>query len=145
MTNKVLPFRTNSAPDKIIQLDRAPMTATTQRVLNFIRDYINANGYPPSYREIASANYMTVSNVPRYLAHLESRGYITRGTNQPRSIRLCEPLAGYEAALWTALADLVKGARDLTGSDTAKRIQANRALERAARLLELRDEFRPVA
>lgn len=143
---KIIQFPTSSStPAKIIPFAAPALTPTAQAILDYLRNYIAANGISPSYREVASGCYTSASNVQRHIATLAAAGYITYEPKTPRSIRLCEAVDGYEGALWVALADVVKSARDLHSSDQQRRLKATRALNRAARLLELREDFGPAA
>ncbi len=75
-------------------------------ILKYIEDCID-DGLPPSVREICSdLGIKSTSTVHKYLRELEDKGYISRGENLNRSIRLCEtkvsaarvPLVGTVAA-----------------------------------------------
>jgi repressor LexA len=49
-----------------------------QKILIFIQDFLNANGYPPSVREIGKAvGLSSTASVARHLKVLEEKGYIT--------------------------------------------------------------------
>jgi len=55
----------------------------------FLSDYINANGYPPTVREIGEAlDIPSTSLVSYYLKGLEERGLIDRESSISRGIRL---------------------------------------------------------
>ena len=55
----------------------------------FLGDYISANGYPPTVREIGEAlNIPSTSLVSYYLKGLEERGLIARESSISRGIRL---------------------------------------------------------
>ncbi len=60
-----------------------------KEMLAFIEDFINNNGYPPTYEEIrVGLNISTKSLVNYHLAALEKAGFLTRSPNTPRGIRL---------------------------------------------------------
>ncbi len=60
-----------------------------KEMLAFIEDFINHNGYPPTYEEIrVGLNISTKSLVNYHLAALENAGLLTRSPNTPRGIRL---------------------------------------------------------
>lgn len=63
----------------------------TIAVLDFTRRFIASHKYAPSLREIAPAVYCSPTSVNRHLDLLMAAGYITRDTNVPRSIVLCQP------------------------------------------------------
>lgn len=59
------------------------------KMLAFLGDYINANGYPPTVREIGEAlGIPSTSLVSYYLKGLEERGLIARESSISRGIRL---------------------------------------------------------
>ncbi len=63
------------------------LTARHQRVLNFIKEYLEKHGYPPSIREIGEATGISsTSVVTYYLKQLEALGLIRRGQNVSRAI-----------------------------------------------------------
>ncbi len=63
-----------------------------QCVLDFVEDYLNDNGFPPSVREICSAiGIKSTASCQYYLKKLEQRGDIKRGPeNKKRSISLTD-------------------------------------------------------
>jgi repressor LexA len=66
---------------------RKGLTARHQRVLNFIQEYLEKNGYPPSIREIGEATGISsTSVVTYYLKQLEELGLIRREQNVSRAI-----------------------------------------------------------
>jgi repressor LexA len=75
------------------------------RILEFIEEFLEENGYPPTYEEIRVALGMsTKSLVNHHLDALEGAGYLARAPNTPRGIRLSRsktfrvPKLGYIAA-----------------------------------------------
>ena len=65
------------------------LTKKQKDVLNFIRDFVDDNGYPPSVREICiGIGVKSTSTVHGYLTRLERNGYITRESTRTRSIVL---------------------------------------------------------
>lgn len=61
-------------------------------ILAFIEEFLEENGYPPTYEEIrASLGFSTKSLVNHHLEVLEATGYLSRVPNTPRSIRLMQP------------------------------------------------------
>jgi repressor LexA len=63
---------------------------TRQRqVLDFIYEFVEENGYPPTHEEIQlEVGLSSKSHVHFYLKALEREGYIERAPNIPRGIRL---------------------------------------------------------
>ncbi|MBK7104021.1 MAG: transcriptional repressor LexA [Ignavibacteriae bacterium] len=67
------------------------MTERQNNILNFIKDFVDTNGFPPSYREIGSHfNISSTFGVKRHLDALVKKGYLNVFTNSNRSINLTE-------------------------------------------------------
>lgn len=67
------------------------MTKRQQAILQFVMDYVQREGYPPSIREIGS--HFTIGSLRGVTVHLdalEKKGYIER-SNTPRSIKVTHP------------------------------------------------------
>jgi repressor LexA len=65
------------------------VTARQQRILGFIRETVNARGYPPTVREIGEAVGLTSSSsVHAQLANLERQGLLRRDPSKPRAMEL---------------------------------------------------------
>ncbi|WP_405102021.1 transcriptional repressor LexA [Oceanobacillus sp. FSL H7-0719] len=63
-----------------------------QMILDFIKDEVNAKGYPPSVREIAVAvGLASSSTVHGHLERLEAKGFIRRDPTKPRAIEILDP------------------------------------------------------
>jgi len=66
-----------------------PLTRKQKDILEFIRHFIEDNGYAPSYREIA--HYFELSStgtVAEYISILEEKGYLTKDAMEARAIQL---------------------------------------------------------
>jgi repressor LexA len=66
-----------------------PLTRKQKDILEFIRNFIDDNGYAPSYREIA--HYFELSStgtVAEYINILEEKGYLTKDAMEARAIQL---------------------------------------------------------
>ena len=58
-------------------------------ILKFIEKQINANGYPPSVREIGKAvDLKSTATVHGYIASLEEKGYIKKESQKGRTLKL---------------------------------------------------------
>lgn len=64
------------------------MNQQTWRVLLAIEQFIEQNGYPPSYAEIADLADMPISTAGEHVRRLASAGIITRRPRSPRSIKI---------------------------------------------------------
>lgn len=70
----------------------ASLTNRQRRVLDVIRDSVDARGYPPSLREIGDAVGLTSpSSVAHQLKMLERKGYLRRDPHRPRAIEVVTP------------------------------------------------------
>ncbi|WP_229069306.1 transcriptional repressor LexA [Actinoplanes sp. DH11] len=68
------------------------LTARQRRILEFIRDWVERYGYPPSVREIGEAvGLVSPSSVAYQLKALESKGYLRRDPNRPRAVDVRVP------------------------------------------------------
>ena len=69
------------------------LTRRQQEVLDFIFEFVEGNGYPPTHEEIQfEVGLSSKSHVHFYLKALEREGYIERTPNIPRGIRLTNKL-----------------------------------------------------
>ena len=67
------------------------LTDKQTEILEFIREKILANGYPPSVREICQAvGLRSTSSVHSHLSQLEEKGYIRRDPTKPRAIDIID-------------------------------------------------------
>ena len=68
------------------------LTPRQQLLLKLIRDAVEANGYPPSMRELAErAGLASTSSVAYQLKVLEKAGFIRRNPNRPRAMVVTLP------------------------------------------------------
>lgn len=67
------------------------MTDRQKEILKFIKEFIEQNGYPPSYREIGSHfRISSTFGVKRHIDALIKKGYLNVDSNSNRSITLTE-------------------------------------------------------
>jgi repressor LexA len=65
------------------------ISARQQKILEFLNEYIEDNGYPPSIREIGAAADISSTSVVSYnLRRLEEKGYISRDKEVSRGLKL---------------------------------------------------------
>jgi repressor LexA len=66
-----------------------PLTKRQKEILDYIESFIDAQGYAPSFEEIAeSFGYSSLATVHEHLSNLERKGYIRKSYNESRSIEL---------------------------------------------------------
>jgi repressor LexA len=67
------------------------LTPRQKEVLDFIAEFVNQNGYCPSYEEIARGlGLASLATVHKHISALEARGYLIRTFNQSRSLELSQ-------------------------------------------------------
>ena len=96
------------------------LNQTQKLILDFIKNYIDDRGFPPSIREICkAAGFSSPRAGQKYLESLEEKGYIQR-ENKPRGIKIMGaaklksvllPFFGYVAA--GAPIEVVEDAEDI--------------------------------
>src|ERR1700733_14999102 len=65
------------------------LTKRQKDVLDFIADFVEENGYSPSYEELAHGlKLASLATVHKHIQALESRNYLRRLFNQSRSIEV---------------------------------------------------------
>ena len=65
------------------------LTSRQSEILNFIKKYVVANGYPPTVREICKAlNLSSPATIHSHLHNLELKGYIKKDNQKNRAIEL---------------------------------------------------------
>jgi repressor LexA len=70
------------------------LTERQQQIWNFLVEYVDRHGYPPTVREIGSAVGLTSSStVHAHLANLEKIGLLRRDPTKPRAIELLKDQA----------------------------------------------------
>jgi len=66
-----------------------PLTKRQRQILDYLHEYQGANGYAPSFEEIAAQfNYNSLATVHEHLTNLERKGYIKRSYNESRAIEI---------------------------------------------------------
>jgi repressor LexA len=66
-----------------------PLTKRQREILTYLNSYSEANGYAPSFEEIAEQfGYNSLATVHEHLSNLERKGYIKRGYNESRAIEI---------------------------------------------------------
>src|SRR5258708_2355690 len=69
--------------------DKTLLTARQQEIWNFLVQYVDQRGYPPTVREIGEAvGLASPSTVHAHLANLERAGLLRRDPTKPRALEL---------------------------------------------------------
>jgi repressor LexA len=70
-------------------LETPMLTARQQEIWQFLVEYVDAHGYPPTVREIGDAvGLASPSTVHAHLANLERAGLLRRDPSKPRALEL---------------------------------------------------------
>ena len=70
------------------------LTKRQKEVLDFIADFVEENGYSPSYEELAQGlKLASLATVHKHIQALESRNYLRRLFNQSRSLEVAPKYA----------------------------------------------------
>jgi len=65
------------------------LTRRQKQVLDCISDFIDENGYSPSFEEVAvGLKLASLATVHKHISALQTKGYLTRGYNQSRSLEV---------------------------------------------------------
>lgn len=68
-----------------------PLTKRQKEILDFLERFLDENGYPPSFEEIAEHfGYTSLATVHEHLENLRVKGYIRKSYNASRSIELVD-------------------------------------------------------
>jgi repressor LexA len=103
-------------------LAQMALTKRQKKVLDYIVEFIDKNGYSPSFEEIAKAMRLTsLATVHKHLSTLEKKEFIRRGYNQSRSIEVLQ--------MPKPVRESVIERRSQVGLPLAGRIAAGRPLE----------------
>ena len=66
-----------------------PLTKRQREILSYLGSYTEANGYAPSFEEIAdNFGYTSLATVHEHLSNLQRKGYIKRSYNESRAIEI---------------------------------------------------------
>lgn len=69
-----------------------PLTRRQKQILDYIQDYLETNGFAPSFEEIARHfTFRSLATVHEHLTNLERKGYIHRTHNESRAIEVVPP------------------------------------------------------
>ncbi len=92
------------------------LTDRQQQIWNFLVEYVDSHGYPPTVREIGDeVGLASPSTVHAHLANLERAGLLRRDPTKPRALELigrerAEPVADDTAVSLPLLGEIAAGA-----------------------------------
>lgn len=68
-----------------------PLTSRQQNILNFIKDYLEINSYPPTFREIGKHfDISSTFGVKRHIDALTKKGYLNSESNARRTLSVTD-------------------------------------------------------
>jgi repressor LexA len=87
------------------------MVSDRQRaILDYLRDFVDEHGYPPTVREIGEAvGLRSPSTVHAHLAQLERAGLLRRDPTKPRAIELADRIAHTDVRRLPLLGEIAAG------------------------------------
>ena len=72
-------------------MERHPLTDRQQEILEYVSSFTRDTGYPPTVREIGRATGLrSPRSVSQHLQALERKGFIHRGKEKSRAIRVLD-------------------------------------------------------
>lgn len=72
-------------------MSKGKISKKQSEILEFIKNYLQDKGYPPSVREMCiGVNLKSTSSVHSHLETLEKNGYIKRDPSKPRAIEIVD-------------------------------------------------------
>ncbi|MCU1232837.1 MAG: SOS-response transcriptional repressor, LexA [Candidatus Solibacter sp.] len=83
------------------------LTKRQKQVLDFIGNFVDDNGYCPSYEEIARGlELASLATVHKHISVLEAKSYLKRGFNQSRSLELTPKYVQEQRRVRPAMAEI---------------------------------------
>ncbi|MDH7483625.1 MAG: transcriptional repressor LexA [Spirochaetales bacterium] len=98
------------------------LTARQQQVLDFIRNYIEQNSFPPTVRETARAFHISIKGAYDHLKALEKKGLIKTRDRRSRSIELVSGCAGDSAVAQIPLIGEIAAGRPIFAEENFERV-----------------------
>jgi repressor LexA len=81
-------------------MPRMALTRRQREIYDFVREFIEENGYSPSLEEIgARFGLSSVATVHKHVQHLTEKGYLKKSSHRSRSVEPVESEAGPLVAL----------------------------------------------
>lgn len=108
------------------------LTAKQERVLNFIKQYRLASGYPPTIREVADKLGLAGPNsAKKFLDILERKGFVRRKPGSSRAIELLDEKKGSLMRMVPVVGTIRAGAPFLAEEHIEERIAVDSSLARS--------------
>lgn len=99
----------------------SPLTPKQKALYDYICDFSQANGYPPSQQEIATAfGWSSLGTVQNYLVRLVREGVLEKNWNAKRGLKVMQPPS---SAIELPLVGLVAAGKPIEAIETADSIE----------------------
>ena len=104
-----------------------PLTRRQKEILDYIRGFINENGYAPSFREIAHYfEFSSTGTVAEYMNILEGKGYLNKIAMEARAIQLTPTFDDGQEPMIVPLEGIIDAGRPIEAIRTNETIDIPR-------------------
>lgn len=104
-----------------------PLTKRQKEVLDYIREFIDENGFSPSYREIAHFfELSSTGTIAEYVSILQEKGYLTKDAMEARAIQLTPTFDDGEECFAIPLSGVIDAGRPIEAIRTNETIDIPR-------------------
>src|SRR3954470_19483050 len=106
------------------------ITKRQRQVYDFLQDFIQRNGYSPSFEEIGDGlGLSSLATVHKHITNLEKKGLLRRDYNRSRSIDVLPPKGRLKQALAAAASVAAASPRPAAALPLVGRIAAGKPVE----------------
>ena len=86
------------------------LTKKQRQILDYVEEFVETNGYSPSYEEIAEHfGYSSLATVHEHLSNLEQKGFLRKNYNKSRSLEIVRAEVGALAVELPLLGSVAAG------------------------------------
>ena len=122
-------------------MSEVKLTVKQERVLSFLRTFLQKAGYPPTVREISNQlNLSGPNSAKKYLDILERKGFIRKIPNSSRAIEILEPRKEVFTRMVPLVGKIQAGVPVLAVENIEKRIAVDSTIARNQDMFLLRVE-----
>ncbi len=99
------------------------LTKRQRQILDFINDFVESNGFAPSYREIGEHfRLSSPATIHAHVENLKAKGFLKTAYNEARSIELVDAQVNWARALELPLAGLITAGEPIEAVETMETI-----------------------
>ena len=96
------------------------LSSKQERIINFVTEFLNDKGYPPTIRDIAAGCGISSTSVVAYnLNKLEQAGYIRRHSDISRGIKFLAPLQRGRRPVYIPIVGVIAAGEPIPVPDTS--------------------------